>query len=343
MNQVMGYRRNNQVGFRNHILVIPSVFCSNKVCEDIAEGIDGVIAIDHAHGCGQIGSDLEQTKRTFIGTSLNPNVYGVIIVGQGCEDAAAEEIADRVKQQSSKPVHVFTIQDLGDTRYATERGRELAYEMVHEVQQLKQEPIDLSELVIGFMPNQIEEQTKQTSARLMQAYAEELLENQGTAVYGDYNEIYPALARLHSLSSETVQQHLTTLEENPDYEISENVKLEDFIAQNHPVTEVISYAETIKNNNGIIYMHGPNHNLEQSTGLIATGVHMILMGTSEGSMLGSPVAPILKISASDELYDIFENDLDLNAGKLAANPEQLSKSEEMGINEFGIQRIGLSI
>src|SRR5699024_10635507 len=129
MTTLYGYKRHGEVAFRNHVLVIPSVFCANKVSLDISEDIESVISIEHAHGCGQIGGDLEQTKRTLIGTALNPNAYGVIVVGLGCEDAAAQELGVRIKERTTKPVHIFTIQDVGDTYLAIEKGRELAKQL----------------------------------------------------------------------------------------------------------------------------------------------------------------------------------------------------------------------
>src|SRR6185437_7436831 len=83
-----GYRRSNgKVGVRNYLGVLTSVNCSATVARHIAEaaersgllndypGIDGVVAITHASGCGMAasGEGFEVLRRTLWGTAANPN------------------------------------------------------------------------------------------------------------------------------------------------------------------------------------------------------------------------------------------------------------------------------
>src|SRR5699024_4518938 len=118
-----GYRRaDGSVGIRNHVLVIPSVFCANSVCKRIAENVEGAVSVEHQHGCGQIGIDKEQTKQTFVNFSLNPNVFAVIVVGLGCEGVASKGVAESIRKHTSKPVHEFSIQGVGGTPASIEKG-----------------------------------------------------------------------------------------------------------------------------------------------------------------------------------------------------------------------------
>ena len=86
MDQIMAYRRaNGDIGVRNHLAVIPSVFCANHVAKQIAAQLANAIAFPHPTGCGQHGKDLEQSYDTLAGLGQNGNFGAVIVVGLGCE------------------------------------------------------------------------------------------------------------------------------------------------------------------------------------------------------------------------------------------------------------------
>ena len=54
MDQFLGYRRENgDVGVRNQLAVIPSVFCANHVAKQIAKQIGNAIVFPHEGGCGR--------------------------------------------------------------------------------------------------------------------------------------------------------------------------------------------------------------------------------------------------------------------------------------------------
>ena len=60
----MGYRRaNGAVGIRNHVLVLPSVVCANRVARGISQLVEGTTWVEHQHGCTQLGADAELTRR----------------------------------------------------------------------------------------------------------------------------------------------------------------------------------------------------------------------------------------------------------------------------------------
>ncbi len=117
-----GYGRANGFGSRNHILIIPTVTCSEFVVRKIAqEGQkfydlpDGKIKVLHnAYGCGQTGDDLEQTTRTLINMCINPNVYAMLVLSLGCESVDYERVAEEISK--FKHVEFLKIQDNGGHR-----------------------------------------------------------------------------------------------------------------------------------------------------------------------------------------------------------------------------------
>ena len=121
----MGYRRpNGTVGVRNHVLVLPTVICSARTALRIANRIPGAVAFYHEHGCGHLVPDYLRTKRTLIGHGTNPNVASVLVVGLGCEQVTAQEVAEGIAA-SGKRVEVLVIQECGGIRKTIKMGRKI--------------------------------------------------------------------------------------------------------------------------------------------------------------------------------------------------------------------------
>lgn len=81
------------VGVRNHLLIIPAVFCMNSLVEDVAKAFplpfgdreeNRVIALPHSVGCCSVGFDAELGRTTLVNTAMNANVGGILIVSLGC-------------------------------------------------------------------------------------------------------------------------------------------------------------------------------------------------------------------------------------------------------------------
>ena len=87
-------RKNDRVGVRNHVVILPLDDLSNAACEAVANNIKGTLAIPHAYGRLQFGEDLELFFRTLIGTGSNPNVAAVVVIG--IEDGWTKRVVDGI-------------------------------------------------------------------------------------------------------------------------------------------------------------------------------------------------------------------------------------------------------
>jgi altronate hydrolase len=59
--------------------------------------------------------------------------------------------------------------------------------------------------------------------------------------------------------------------------------------------------------------------------LIAAGSQIILFTTGRGSVIGSPVAPLVKITGNSETYRNMTDDMDFNAGRLLTGERTLDE------------------
>ena len=61
--------------------------------------------------------------------------------------------------------------------------------------------------------------------------------------------------------------------------------------------------------------------------LISCGSHVILFTTGRGSVVGSAIAPVIKICANPETYERMSEDMDVDAGRVLTGAATL---EEVG-------------
>jgi len=144
-----GYRRaDGKTATRNIVLVVPSVGCSQGVARTIAHGLKNVVYLPNILGCGQIGEDRTLVKKTLVGFGTHPNVFGTLIVGNGCEQLAAGEIAEEIKA-TGKKVEAIVLQDMGSMKRTIASGRKTVKEMLATAASLKREPAPLNGLILG--------------------------------------------------------------------------------------------------------------------------------------------------------------------------------------------------
>jgi altronate dehydratase large subunit len=190
--EFQGYRRpNGKVGVRNYVLVIPSVVCSQGAAEAISRNLKGVVYLPNVFGCAQVGADREQTKRTLVGFGTNPNVFSVLIVGNGCENLPAKELAEAIAP-SGKRVEYIEIQEVGGTKKTIARGKKIVKEMLAEAATVKREPIPVSELILGTECGGSDYTSGLASNPALGAASDLLVEAGGTVILSETTELIGA-------------------------------------------------------------------------------------------------------------------------------------------------------
>jgi altronate hydrolase len=60
--------------------------------------------------------------------------------------------------------------------------------------------------------------------------------------------------------------------------------------------------------------------------LISSGAQIVLFVTGRGSVIGSPIAPLIKITGNQQTYDRMIEDMDFNAGPVLTRDQTLDQA-----------------
>lgn len=145
-----GYRRaEGRPGIRNHILILPTCACGSESARIIASQVKGAVNIVFNTGCSDVQANTDMSQKILTGFACNPNVWGVVIIGLGCETVPHAKLKEKIQVMTSKPVVSFGIQDEGGTLKTIEKGVRAAREMAAQAGLQQKELFDISELYMG--------------------------------------------------------------------------------------------------------------------------------------------------------------------------------------------------
>lgn len=354
----MGYRRHDgNIGVRNHVLILPTITCATQAAMQITKLVHGTVSFIHQHGCAQVGDDYEQTFRTYYGIGANPNVYGVVVLGLGCETHQAKSVATELKK-TGKPVELVSIQDEGGTLDAIARGAKVAAKMVREASSQRRVPCEISDLIIGTECGGSDACSGLSANPAVGRVSDLLVENGGTAILAETTELIGAehLLAERAVSEQVSKKVYEIIKSMEDRAIKAGVDIrtgnpspgnrrgglttleeKSLGAANKAGTsalqEIIAYAEK-PTKKGLVWMDTPGQDIEQLTGMTAGGAQLVLFTTGRGTPTGSPIAPTIKISTNTPLFKKMDDNIDLNAGGIIDGTESIDDVGEHILHEI---------
>ncbi len=352
--KLLGYKRENgKYGVRNYIAVIPSVFCANHVAEQIAKQVDMCVALPHPLGCGQHGSDLDQTVNTLIGLGKNPNIGAVLIVGLGCERVTVKELYDGIAP-SGKPVETLVIQETGGTVKTIGRGVEIAAKMAQRLSQQQKVEFDICELLVGVKCGGTDATSGIAANPALGMAVDQIIDQGGSAILTEVGELVGVEHILAKRAiNEQIGQDIIRIIRHSEDVLRESTKNYDrtsnraalvtpgnfdggvssvtekalggmFKSGSRPFVGTLAYSEAPKTH-GLYLMDAEGQDGEVVTPMAAAGAQIICFTSGRGTPTGFPFVPVIKITGNNATYLKMEDNIDINAGSIVAGNKKISE------------------
>ena len=342
--EIKGYLRGDgRKGVRNIILVAYLVECAHHVAQEIAYpfrdnnvhlvGFSGCNSNDYAHKM------MKQICR-------HPNVGAVLIVSLGCESFDRSSLEDVIRS-SQRPVETLIIQHKGGTLESIRQGKDWVEKTLDMIKDTPRVSMGLNELIVGTTCGGSDATSGITANPAIGKCFDLLINHHATAIFEESGELIgceqvmadraktPELAQqIINAMEKTVRYYsvlgqgsfsvgnaeggLTTQEEKSlgaysksgVSEISGLIKPGDI-----PPRGGLYLLDVVPD--GEVRFGFPNINdTAEIAELIACGSHLILFSTGRGSVVGSAIAPVIKICANPETYHRMSGDMDIDAGRI---------------------------
>lgn len=337
--RIFAYRRKNErVGVRNHVVILPVDDISNAACEGVANNVKGTLALPHSYGRLQFGEDLELFFRTMIGIGSNPNVAAAVVIG--IESGWTQRIVDGIAK-TGKPVAGFSIEGKGDIRTIAEASY-CAKEMLQEATELQRTECDLSELYISVKCGESDTTTGLASCPTVGNLIDKHCANKGTASFGETTELTGAehivaskaineavrnqfMAAFNDYSNLVFSQKkddlsesqptkgniaggLTTIEEKALGNVEKLGKKTKFVGCLKPAEAPSSP--------GLWFMDTSSAAAEAVTLWAASGAVVHLFPTGQGNVIGNPIEPVIKLSGNPKTVKTMREHIDLDVSAI---------------------------
>ena len=339
----LGYPRSNgTVGIRNKIVVLSSVVCANTVVRRVAEKIDNAIAITHPYGCGQWATSYSNTFNILAGLASNPNVYGALVIGLGCETLFSNRLADKIRE-SKKPVDSFNIQDVkGGTIGAIEKGVSICRRFDKEAKEVKKEFFDFTHITLGLECGGSDSTSGLSANPSLGIVSDKLVNLGGTSILPEFAEWAGAEHLLSKRAiNEEVAKEIMSLFKGKFFENRSPGNIEGGLSTPEEkslgniakggkatIQGVIRYTEKPRGK-GLWLMVEPGLDVVSVTALAAAGANIIVFTTGRGTPFGSPVAPVIKICGNPKTCDYMANNIDIDASKIITNNKTIEDISEI--------------
>lgn len=375
-----GYPRSDgRKGIRNVVAVAYLVECAHHVAREIVAPHRDAAHLIGFPGC--FPNPYAQTMMERLCT--HPNVGAVVLVSLGCESFDRHKL-EQVIADTGRPVETLIIQRDGGTRATIAKGQEAVAAMALGLAEAATVPMDISELVVGTVCGGSDGTSGLTGNPAVGRTFDMLVDAGATCIFEETGELigceaimadraitpelgveirasvdkaaaYYATLGFGSFAAGNAEGGLTTIEEKSlgayaksgQSAISGLIKPGDmpprgglYLMDVVPDGEVRFGFPNISDNAEIVEM-------------MASGAHMTLFVTGRGSVVGSALAPVIKIAANPHMYERLREDMDVNAGRIISEGASVddvgreifdmalrvadgdvTKSEELGHTEF---------
>jgi altronate hydrolase len=356
-------RADGRKGIRNRVAVAYLVECAHHVARKIVAPHEDAAHLIGFPGCFPNLYAQHMMERLC----THPNVGAVLLVSLGCESFDRHRLAETIRA-SGRPVETLVIQRTGGTRATVEAGRAIVAEMAADLADAVTVPMDLSELVVGTVCGGSDGTSGLTGNPAVGVAFDRLVAEGATCIFEETGELigceaimaaraatpelgreirasvdkaaaYYATLGFGSFAAGNAEGGLTTIEEKSlgAYAKSGQSPISGLIKPGDiPPRGGLYLMDVVPD--GEVRFGFPNiSDTAEIVEMMASGAHLTLFVTGRGSVVGSALAPVIKIAANPEMYDRLSDDMDINAGRILTEGASV---EEVGAEIFAlVQRV----
>jgi|SRR5680860_124208 len=333
-----GYKRpDGKVGIRNQVLILPTCSCSSETCRIVASQVNGTVSIVNQNGCAQVKGDLDITKQVLAGLAANPNVYGTVLIGLGCENAQPDDMVKLIQTKTNKPLKRLVIQEEGGTIATVNKAVQYARQLVEDASRLQKEEFDISELLVGTECGGSDPTSGIASNPVVGNLSDRLIDLGATSILSETTEFIGAehilaaqaatpeigqqifdIVKRYEVHIKNVGESLRDGNPSPGNKAGGITTLEEkslgciHKGGHRPIVEVIDYAH-IPTKRGLVIMDTPGYDVASVTGMAAGGCQVVVFTTGRGTPTGNAITPVIKITANQRTYQTMLDNIDFNA------------------------------
>ena len=333
--KLYGFRRKNgAAGFRNHLLVLSTVICANKVIQDVAYRYPDVVAIPQESGCMVLPNETERIRTTFLSMAKNPNVGAVLFVGLGCENIDAGWLYEQMKDE--KPAAFARIQDEGSSMEAADKVSRMIESMKAQLDRQRREEVPFDKLILGSKCGGSDWTSASVSNPCIGHVSDLVVKAGGVSLLGETQgwfggeEVLVRRARSRAVADRIV----ALLDDIYDRSLAVGRRIEEGNPSpgnkaggittlvekalgnvkksgTAPVEDVLYFGGQPAGK-GLYALENPGLDPVSLLGLTCSSANVILFSTGRGTPTGTPLAPAIKISASPHTCKTFSKHLDVD-------------------------------
>jgi altronate dehydratase large subunit len=340
-----GYLRSDgRKGIRNVVVVAYLVECAHHVARRIVERAnDPAVHLIGFPGCYPNDYALAMMKALV----THPNVGGVVLLSLGCEGFNREGLSEHVAA-TGRPVETVVIQAAGGTRSATDLGLAAVQRIRAEADAaVRRAPFEFKDLVVGTICGGSDGTSGITANPAVGRAFDRLNDEGATCIFEETGEMIGCEGEM-ALRASTPQVadaiNAAVLKAEDYYRAmgygsfapgnaegglsSQEEKSAGAYVKSgaRPIKGVIRPTE--RPSSGGLYLLDvvpdgtpkfgfPNiADNAEIVELMACGAHVTLFTTGRGSVVGSAIAPVIKVCANPETYRRLSEDMDIDAGRI---------------------------
>lgn len=336
---------------RNHVLILPTCACGSECCRIVASQVRGAVNIVFNTGCSDVAANTAMSQKVLTGFACNPNVYGVVIIGLGCETVPHAALREKIQKMTSKSVASFGIQEEGGTLKTIEKAVRAARDMAQQAGMQQKELFPASELLLGIECGGSDATSGIACNPAVGELSDILVDMGASAMMSESIEwiggehilakraATPEIQRQIIRVCEAYEAHLGAAGQDcragqptPGNKAGGLSTLDEKSlgcirkGGTRPIVEVLEQAAR-PTKRGALVMDTAGYDISSVTSMAAAGCQVIIFTTGRGTPTGNAIVPVCKVTANERTYRCMEDNMDADLSPIVRGEKSVP---EMG-------------